>query len=65
MNNDTLLPAKGFPFAPVAENKWGHKWIRWITEIELSDDLDYKGYWERRGFSNSGNLDGTEDEKQH
>jgi DMSO/TMAO reductase YedYZ molybdopterin-dependent catalytic subunit len=41
----------------VAESKWGYKWIKWITEIELSDDVNYRGYWESRGFSNEGDLD--------
>jgi DMSO/TMAO reductase YedYZ molybdopterin-dependent catalytic subunit len=30
---------------------------KWITEIELSDDVDYRGYWESRGYSNEANLD--------
>ena len=56
--NDIALPAeRGFPFQLVAESKWGYKWIKWITEIELSDDVDYEGYWESRGYSNSGDLD--------
>jgi DMSO/TMAO reductase YedYZ molybdopterin-dependent catalytic subunit len=57
MNEVTLPPERGFPFALVAESKWGYKWIKWITEIELSDDEDYEGYWESRGFSNTGDLD--------
>jgi DMSO/TMAO reductase YedYZ molybdopterin-dependent catalytic subunit len=56
MNNVILPPERGFPFQLVAEDKWGYKWIKWITEIEISDDPDYKGYWEERGYSNSGNL---------
>jgi DMSO/TMAO reductase YedYZ molybdopterin-dependent catalytic subunit len=56
--NDVILPAeRGFPFQLVAESKWGYKWIKWITEIEVSDDTDYEGYWESRGYSNSGGLD--------
>lgn len=56
--NDVILPAeRGFPFQLVAESKWGYKWIKWITEIEVSDDTDYEGYWESRGFSNGGDLD--------
>jgi len=56
--NDVVLPAeRGFPFQLVAESKWGYKWIKWITEIEVSDDTDYEGYWESRGFSNGGDLD--------
>ncbi|MBM3119072.1 MAG: oxidoreductase [Chloroflexi bacterium] len=57
MNGVTIPPERGFPFELVAESKWGYKWIKWITEIELSDDVDYKGYWEQRGYSNSGDLD--------
>jgi DMSO/TMAO reductase YedYZ molybdopterin-dependent catalytic subunit len=56
MNNVTIPPERGFPFQLVAESKWGYKWIKWITEIELSDDSDYLGYWERRGYSNEAEL---------
>jgi DMSO/TMAO reductase YedYZ molybdopterin-dependent catalytic subunit len=56
MNNATLLPQRGFPFQLVAEDKWGYKWVKWITKIELSDDENYEGYWESRGYSNIGNL---------
>jgi len=59
MNDVTIPPVRGYPFELVAESKWGYKWIKWITEIELSDDINYKGYWEERGFSNSGDLDGA------
>ena len=56
MNNVTLPIERGFPFQLVAESKWGYKWIKWITEIELSSDESYEGYWERRGYSNSANI---------
>ena len=56
MNNVTLPPERGFPFQLVAESKWGYKWIKWITEIEFSENEYYKGYWESRGYSNNGNL---------
>lgn len=56
MNGLVLPPERGFPFQLVAESKYGYKWIKWITEIELSDDVDYRGYWERRGFSNDADL---------
>ena len=59
MNNVTLPPERGYPFQLVAESKWGYKWIKWITAIELSNNHDYKGFWESRGYSNSGNLRGT------
>ena len=56
MNNVTLPPERGYPFELVAESKWGYKWIKWITEIELSDDVTYRGYWESRGYSKTGNV---------
>ncbi len=58
MNGVALPPERGFPLQLVAEDKWGYKWIKWVTEIELSSDPDYKGYWESRGYSNSGDLPG-------
>ena len=57
MNEISLPPERGFPFQLVAESKWGYKWIKWVTEIELSDNVDYKGYWESRGYSNEADLD--------
>jgi DMSO/TMAO reductase YedYZ molybdopterin-dependent catalytic subunit len=57
MNGVFLPPERGAPFQLVAESKWGYKWIKWITEIELSDDTDFRGYWEKRGYSNTGDLD--------
>lgn len=56
MNGVTLPAERGFPFQLVAENKWGYKWIKWITKIELSDETDYRGYWEQSGYSHTGNL---------
>jgi DMSO/TMAO reductase YedYZ molybdopterin-dependent catalytic subunit len=57
MNDVILPPERGFPFQLVAESKWGYKWIKWITEIELSADANYRGYWESRGYSNTADLD--------
>jgi DMSO/TMAO reductase YedYZ molybdopterin-dependent catalytic subunit len=56
MNNVTLPAERGFPFELVAEDKWGYKWIKWIEKIELTGDSSYRGYWEERGYSNSGDL---------
>ena len=56
MNGLELPPERGFPFQLVAETKFGYKWIKWITEIEFSDDENYQGYWESRGYSNDGDL---------
>jgi len=56
MNNVTLPPERGYPFQLVAESKWGYKWIKWITVIELSDNEDYLGFWESRGYANDADL---------
>jgi len=55
--NGVILPAeRGFPFQLVAEDRWGYKWIKWVTGIEVSDDPAYRGYWEKRGYSQTGDL---------
>ena len=59
MNNVTLPAERGYPFELVAEDKWGYKWIKWVEKIELTDNPNYKGYWEQRGYSNSGDLNGS------
>ncbi len=56
MNGVTLPPERGFPFQLVAEDKLGYKWIKWITGIELSDNPEYRGYWESRGYSNKADV---------
>jgi DMSO/TMAO reductase YedYZ molybdopterin-dependent catalytic subunit len=56
MNKVTLPVDRGYPFQLVAEDKWGYKWIKWVTGIELSNDPGYRGYWEQRGYSLGGNL---------
>ena len=56
MNRLVLPDEKGFPFQLVAESKYGYKWIKWVTEIEVSDNENYLGYWESRGNSNSADV---------
>ena len=57
MNEVTLPAQRGFPFQLVAESKWGYKWIKWVTKIEISDDEAYRGFWESRGYANEGDID--------
>jgi DMSO/TMAO reductase YedYZ molybdopterin-dependent catalytic subunit len=57
MNDAVMIPERGFPFALVAEDKWGYKWIKWVTKMEVSSDTSFRGYWEQRGYSNEGDLD--------
>jgi DMSO/TMAO reductase YedYZ molybdopterin-dependent catalytic subunit len=55
-NEIVLPPEMGYPFMVVAEDKLGYKWARWVTKIELSDNKDYKGYWESRGYTNEAEI---------
>lgn len=54
MNGIVIPEERGYPFMVVAEDRWGYKWAKWVTEIELSDDPKYLGYWEKRGYSQGG-----------
>ena len=56
MNDVILPPERGFPFELVAEGKWGYKWIKWIIKVELSDNKNYRGFWESRGYSNTADI---------
>jgi len=57
LNDLTLPPDRGFPFQLVAKHKYGYKWAKWITAIEVTDK-DVRGYWETRGYSNSADVGG-------
>lgn len=54
MNGITIPPERGFPFHLAAQGKWGYKWAKWVSGIELSADTAYRGFWEQRGYSGSG-----------
>ncbi len=56
MNDIILPPERGFPFELVAEGKWGYKWIKWIIKVELSNNENYRGFWESRGYSNTADI---------
>jgi DMSO/TMAO reductase YedYZ molybdopterin-dependent catalytic subunit len=57
--NDLTLPHdRGFPVQVVAESKFGYKWAKWITEIEISDNTAFRGYWEGYGYSNNADING-------
>ena len=58
MNEIPIPPERGYPFMVACEDKWGYKWAKWVTEIELSADTKYRGWWESRGYSNTGDYPG-------
>ncbi len=57
MNGVTLPAEHGYPLRLVLPGKLGYKWVKWIVKIELVD-YEYEGYWESRGYSNVGNVEG-------
>jgi hypothetical protein len=48
MNGVPLPPDHGYPLRLVCPRFYGYKWIKWLTDIEVTS-LDYQGYWERTG----------------
>ncbi|UCH88216.1 MAG: molybdopterin-dependent oxidoreductase [Thermoplasmata archaeon] len=55
MNGETLPVDHGYPLRLVVPGKYGYKWVKWITEIEVVD-YDYKGYWESRGWDDDADI---------
>jgi len=64
-NDVTLPPERGFPFQVVAESKFGYKWSKWITRIEVSDNENFRGYWESDGYNNNGDAGGPHISRTH
>lgn len=57
MNGVVLPQERGYPFQLVAEDKLGYKWIKWLNRIEISDQDQYQGYWESRGYDNDADVE--------
>ena len=53
MNNVTLPATAGWPLALAPTDQYGYKWIKWVTQIDVSNDSSYLGYWESRGYPNN------------
>lgn len=57
-NDITLTADRGFPFQVVAMSKFGYKWAKWVTRIELSDNTSFRGFWESYGYNNNADVNG-------
>ena len=58
--NDVTLPAeRGFPFQVTAKSKFGYKWAKWVVRMELSSDINFRGYWETAGYNNNADENGS------
>lgn len=54
-NGTVLSYNDGYPYRLVVPCKYGYKWVKWITEIEVVD-YDYKGYYESMGYSDEADI---------
>ncbi|HXW12097.1 MAG TPA: molybdopterin-dependent oxidoreductase [Nitrososphaeraceae archaeon] len=52
MNNGPLTSKHGFPVRAIVPGLYGMMNPKWITEIELVDEV-YEGYWQRLGWANN------------
>jgi DMSO/TMAO reductase YedYZ molybdopterin-dependent catalytic subunit len=55
MNGEPLPKVHGFPLRAITPGLYGIKNVKWLTRIELID-YDYKGYWQQRGWTDSGQI---------
>ncbi|MCH7584103.1 MAG: molybdopterin-dependent oxidoreductase [Acidobacteria bacterium] len=53
--NGTAVPHLGYPLRLAIPGKYGYKWPKWVTRIEIVAD-DRKGYWPERGLPDRGNV---------
>lgn len=53
--NSEAVPHLGFPLRLAIPGKYGYKWPKWVTRIEIVTD-DCKGYWPERGLPDRGNV---------
>lgn len=57
-HGEDLPPIHGFPVRLMTPRKWGYKACKWLTEIEVSADAGYRGYWEKQGYHPDGDYPG-------
>jgi DMSO/TMAO reductase YedYZ molybdopterin-dependent catalytic subunit len=58
MNDETLPDEHGFPLRAIVPGIYGMMNAKWITEIEVTDQV-YLGYWQERGWSNDARIKTT------
>jgi len=58
MNDVTLPTEHGFPVRAIVPGIYGMMNAKWITEIEVTDQV-YLGYWQERGWSNDARIKTT------
>jgi len=58
MGDESLPTEHGFPLRAIVPGIYGMMNAKWITEIELTDQV-YIGYWQDRGWSNDARIKTT------
>jgi DMSO/TMAO reductase YedYZ molybdopterin-dependent catalytic subunit len=53
MNGKPLERQHGFPARALVMGLYGIKNVKWLSELEVTT-YDYKGYWQRRGWTDTG-----------
>jgi len=53
--NGRAVPHLGYPLRLAIPGKYGYKWPKWVTRIEVVAD-DQMGYWPERGLPDRGNV---------
>ncbi|MEE9592854.1 MAG: molybdopterin-dependent oxidoreductase [Thermoplasmata archaeon] len=53
--NDEGIPEMGYPLRLAFPGKYGYKWAKWVTDIELVED-SRKGIWESIGLPDRANV---------
>jgi DMSO/TMAO reductase YedYZ molybdopterin-dependent catalytic subunit len=55
VNGLPLSVSDGFPLRLIAFGKYGYKWAKWITSMEVTDE-SVIGYWEGRGYTDKADV---------
>jgi len=55
MNGEPLSREHGFPLRLLVPGLYGIKQVKWIREIEVTNEI-HTGYWEKRNWSRDGNV---------
>ncbi|MCK5438511.1 MAG: molybdopterin-dependent oxidoreductase [Gemmatimonadetes bacterium] len=53
--NGSAVPHLGYPLRLAIPGKYGYKWPKWVTRIEIVSDVRM-GYWPERGLPDRGNV---------
>jgi DMSO/TMAO reductase YedYZ molybdopterin-dependent catalytic subunit len=50
VNGNPLSTDDGFPLRLIAFGKFGYKWAKWVTTLDVMSETQL-GYWEFRGYT--------------